>query len=169
MDKSTRSSGKNNILETLAAELWMKDVNKVFQSRYSDSNGVSLVGEDHRRKESQFQVVVTKAKIEKLIKGRLAGNDEGRDDSSDCSIEEMPGLVKSRTITFLKKVAHYDYPCNVKAKNYVRAITAGIDPNYREKTVANSGKWSGYFEDQETCDEDSFEYHSLMPLIGVDE
>jgi hypothetical protein len=167
MGKSKRTSGKN-ILETLAAELWVKDVNKVFQSRYSDSNGVALAGEDHRRKESQFQVVVTKAKIEQLMKGK-AGNDEERDNSSDCSNEDMSELVKSTKITFLKEVANDEHPENVKVKDYVRAITAGIDPNYKEKTMAMAGTWSGYFGDQETCDEESFEYHSLMPLIGVDE
>eukprot|EP00573_Skeletonema_grethae_P000835 CAMPEP_0201686132 /NCGR_PEP_ID=MMETSP0578-20130828/691_1 /ASSEMBLY_ACC=CAM_ASM_000663 /TAXON_ID=267565 /ORGANISM="Skeletonema grethea, Strain CCMP 1804" /LENGTH=166 /DNA_ID=CAMNT_0048170145 /DNA_START=127 /DNA_END=627 /DNA_ORIENTATION=- len=154
MGRSKRTSGRS-ILETLAAELWVKDANDVVKSRYVDGNGVAMVGKDHLRKESQFQAGVAKARIEQLMKG----NEEERDDSSNIS-----DMMRSKSITFLKEVTINDEgPEKRCAKDYLRAIAADIDPNYKEKTMArNAGLWSGYFGDRDMCDEESVEVHSCM-------
>lgn len=154
MGRSKRTSGRS-ILETLAAELWVKEVNDVVKSRYVDGSGVTMVGQDHLRKESQYQVGVTKARIAQLLKG----NEEERDDSSNIS-----DITRSKSITFLKDIANDDDgPRNRCAKDYLRAIAADIDPNYKEKTMARTaGLWSGYFGERDICDEEPVEVHSCM-------
>ncbi len=155
MGKSKRTSGRS-ILETLAAELWVKEVNEVVKSRYADGNGVAMVGKDHLRKESQFQAGVTKARIEQLIRG----NEDERDDNSNIS-----DIARSKSITFLKEVTNDQGPGKRCAKDYLRAIAADIDPNYKEKTMARTdGLWSGYFGDRDMCDEESVEVHSCMSV-----
>lgn len=150
MGKSKKTSSQS-MLETLAAELWVKEVKEVVQSKYADGNGVAMVGEDHRRKESQFQVIVSKAKIEEL---QMKNGDEERDESN------ISELAKSKTITFFKEDASNENPGNRCVKDHLRAVTAGIDPNYRDKSIA--GLWSGEFGDQEKCDEESLEFYPVM-------
>lgn len=156
MGKSKRTSGRS-VLETLAAELWVKEVNDVVKSRYVDGNGVAMVGNDHLRKESKYQAGVTKARIDQLMKG----NEEERDDSSAIS-----DMMRSKSITFLKDITTNDEgPGKNCAKDYLRAIAADIDPNYKEKTVARTaGLWSGYFGDRDMCDEEPVEVQSCMCL-----
>eukprot|EP00984_Skeletonema_dohrnii_P036153 scaffold36788_cov161-Skeletonema_dohrnii-CCMP3373.AAC.2 len=145
MGKSKRTSSRN-VLETLAAELWVREVNNVVKSRYADSNGVAMVGEDHQRKESRFQVGVAKSKIDQLMKGN---NDE-------------EDFVRSKSITFLKDATYDEGSGKRCAKDYLRAIAADIDPNYKEKTLARTaGLWSGYFGDRDICDDESVEVQSF--------
>ena len=156
MGKNRRTSSKS-ILETLAAELWVREVKEVLENKYADGNGVAMVGEDHRRKESQFQAIMTKAKIEDLMKNNCAAIEE-RDDSSN----NISDLTKSKSITFLRETrSGGEDPGNRCVKDHLRAITAGIDPYYREKAAAKPGEWSGYFGDQEACTEKSVEVRGL--------
>ena len=146
MGKSKRTSSRN-VLETLAAELWVREVNDAVKSRYADSNGVAMVCEDHQRKESRFQVGVAKSKIDQLMKGN---NDE-------------EDFVRSKSITFLKDATNDEGSGKRCAKDYLRAIAADIDPNYKEKTMAMAaGLWSGYFGDRDICDDESVEVQSCM-------
>eukprot|EP00985_Skeletonema_marinoi_P021145 scaffold12845_cov141-Skeletonema_marinoi.AAC.3 len=147
MGKSKRTSSRN-VLETLAAELWVREVNDAVKSRYADSNGVAMVCEDHQRKESRFQVGVAKSKIDQLMKGN---NDE-------------EDFVRSKSITFLKDATNDEGSGKRCAKDYLRAIAANIDPNYKEKTMARAaGLWSGYFGDRDICDDESVELIRRMP------
>ena len=156
-DDNASSTGNYSILETLAAELWVKEVDKVVKSRYADGNGVALVGEDHLRKEAQYQAGVTKARIKQLMKGH---EDDRDDDSSNISY-----MAKSKSVTFLKEVTKADDgPEQRCAKDFLRAIvTEKIDPNYKEKTMArDDGLWSGYFGDRSICDEESVEVQNCV-------
>ena len=156
-DDRTSRTGKYSVVETLAAELWVKEADEVVKNRYTDGNGVALVGEDHLRKESKYQADVTKDKIRQLMKG----NQDERDDSSN-------NLESSKNITFLKEVtkANEDDSSSEQrcAKDFLRAIvTEKIDPNYKEKAMErNNGMWSGNFGDRHVCDEESVEVQNCV-------
>lgn len=167
MNKHDRTASKK-ILQTLVTERYVQKVNKAAQAQFSDSNGVPLIGQDHHRQESEFQVTLSKAKIENLMKAKdskagmlsldngrkvmiydaqkfdmevcdadmayFAGKKNGKDMSSECN-------CSTKQLTFAEVDKESIGVRN--AKDYLRAVTADIDPNFREKGIDEAGMWNG--------------------------
>jgi len=177
MNKRDRTASKN-ILQTLVTERYVQKVNKAAQAQFSDSNGVPLIGQDHHRQESAFQVTLSKAKIENLMKAKdskagMISLDNGRK-VMIYDAEKFDEEVCDADMAYFagkKNDEHMSSECNCStkltfaevdkesigvrnAKDYLRAVTADIDPNFKEKGMVESGMWNGWFGDQEQegCD-----------------
>src|SRR5210317_1501 len=178
MNKRDRTASKK-ILQTLVTERYVQKVNKAAQAQFSDSNGVPLIGQDHHRQESAFQVTLSKAKIENLMKAKdskagMISLDNGRK-VMIYDAEKFDEEVCDADMAYFagkKNDEHMSSECNCStkltfaevdkesigaksAKDYLRAVTADIDPNFKEKGMVESGMWNGWFGDQnneEGCD-----------------
>ncbi len=181
MGKRSDRTASKKILQTLVTERYVQRVNKAAQAQFSDSNGVPLIGQDHHRQESAFQVTLSKAKIENLMKAKdskagMISLDNGRK-VMIYDAEKFDEEVCDADMAYFagkKNDKHMSSECNCStkltfaevykidpesigarsAKDYLRAVTADIDPNFQEKGMVESGMWNGWFGDQnqEGCD-----------------
>ena len=167
MNKRSDRTASKKILQTLVTERYVQKVNKAAKDQFRDSNGVPLIGQDHHRQESAFQVTLSKAKIENLMKakkskaGMISLNNGRKVMIYDAQQFDMEVCDADMAYFAGKKNdEHMSSECNCStkltfaevdkesigvrnAKDYLRAVTADIDPNFREKGIDEAGMWNG--------------------------